>query len=214
MSLVCYNTDWQSRVAPETGGNVHRPDCPHQGQAQGQVLMNTPKSTYVYFISVGSGPIKIGLSDDPHSRLATLQTAHYRKLHLLYTLECATREEAFQLETAFHRWYGDVHMMNEWFDATPSQIEADIRLLETLAKSAVQYTAHTPTSTIAKIEERAQERKSNALLGHSKQPQASKIVRDYFQEHPEAIDGNPIEIAAALGVGKSTVYNVIKSMKQ
>ena len=159
-----YNTDWQSRVAPETGGNVHRPDCPHQGQAQGQVLMNTPKSTYVYFISVGSGPIKIGLSDDPHSRLATLQTAHYRKLHLLYTLECATREEAFQLETAFHRWYGDVHMMNEWFDATPSQIEADIRLLETLAKSAVQYTAHTPTSTIAKIEERAQERKSSHVV--------------------------------------------------
>ena len=126
--------------------------------------MNTPKSTYVYFISVGSGPIKIGLSDDPHSRLATLQTAHYRKLHLLYTLECATREEAFQLETAFHRWYGDVHMMNEWIDATPSQIEADIRLLETLAKSAVQYTAHTPTSTIAKIEERAQERKSSHVV--------------------------------------------------
>ena len=65
-----YNTDWQSRVAPETGGNVHRPDCPHQGQAQGQVLMNTPKSTYVYFISVGSGPIKIGLSDDPKLQLA------------------------------------------------------------------------------------------------------------------------------------------------
>lgn len=55
---------------------------------------------------------------------------------------------------------------------------------------------------------------SASTLGHSKQPQASSIVRDYFQEHPEAIDGNPIEIAAALGVGKSTVYNVIKSMKE
>ena len=55
---------------------------------------------------------------------------------------------------------------------------------------------------------------SASTLGHSKQPQASKIVRDYFQEHPEAVDGNPLEIAALLNVGKSTVYNVIKSMEQ
>lgn len=55
---------------------------------------------------------------------------------------------------------------------------------------------------------------SASTLGHSKQPQASKIVRDYFQEHPEAVDGNPIEIAALLNVGKSTVYNVVKSMKE
>ena len=206
-----YNTDWQSRVAPETGGNVHRPDCPHQGQAQGQVLMNTPKSTYVYFISVGSGPIKIGLSDDPHSRLATLQTAHYRKLHLLYTLECATREEAFQLETAFHRWYGDVHMMNEWFDATPSQIEADIRLLETLAKSAVQYTAHTPAATIAKIEERAQERKMN---GYAKRTDARQLVRQYLADNPDALTVPVRELATLIGVGKSTVADVLREMKQ
>ena len=54
---------------------------------------------------------------------------------------------------------------------------------------------------------------SRSTLGHSKQPQAAKIVRDYLQENPQAIEMNPLELAALLNVGKSTVYSVIKSVK-
>lgn len=55
--------------------------------------------TYVYFISAGSNPIKIGVSDDPEGRLTSLQTAHYKRLHLLFVIACASREDAFKLGT-------------------------------------------------------------------------------------------------------------------
>ncbi len=54
---------------------------------------------------------------------------------------------------------------------------------------------------------------SASTLGHSKQPMASKIVRDYLVEHPGALEMNPLELAALLNVGKSTVYNVMKEVK-
>lgn len=54
---------------------------------------------------------------------------------------------------------------------------------------------------------------SASTLGHSKQPQASKIVRDYLAEHPEAADMNPIELAAMLNVGKSTAYKIVGEYK-
>ncbi len=49
-----------------------------------------------------------------------------------------------------------------------------------------------------------------STLGHSKAPDASKKVREYFQEHPEALELNPVEVAALLEVGKSTVYAIRK----
>lgn len=55
---------------------------------------------------------------------------------------------------------------------------------------------------------------SVSTLGHTKQPDASKKVRDYLAEHEEALEMNPLEIAAMLGVGKSTVYNVLKDFKK
>ena len=54
---------------------------------------------------------------------------------------------------------------------------------------------------------------SKSTLGHTKKPDAAKRVKDYFAENPDAIHQNPLEIAAYLEVGKSTVYNVLKSIK-
>lgn len=54
---------------------------------------------------------------------------------------------------------------------------------------------------------------AKSTLGHTKKPDAAKRVRDYLAENPEAINGNPLEIAAFLEVGKSTVYNVLKDMR-
>jgi len=56
---------------------------------------------------------------------------------------------------------------------------------------------------------------SNSTLGHKKQPMAREMTIAFFQEHPELlVDGKPLEIAAHLGVGKSTVYNVIEELKR
>lgn len=49
---------------------------------------------------------------------------------------------------------------------------------------------------------------SASTLGHSKKPNARQITEQYFDAHPDALQQNPLEIAARLGVGKSTVYAV------
>lgn len=54
---------------------------------------------------------------------------------------------------------------------------------------------------------------SKSTLGHTKKPDAAKRVKDYLDANPEAVNGNPLEIAAFLEVGKSTVYNVLKTYK-
>lgn len=49
---------------------------------------------------------------------------------------------------------------------------------------------------------------SASTLGHRKVANAAQIVRDYLTENPGAIEMNSRELAALLGVGKSTVNNV------
>lgn len=122
---------------------------------------STLSRTFVYFISAGSGPIKIGLSDNPEQRLLDFQTSHYKKLHLLFVIECTTRTEAYQLESAFHRWYADIRLMNEWFDVAPSQIAEDVKLLMALAKSAIEIKQITSTASLARLEARAEKRKAD-----------------------------------------------------
>lgn len=80
-----------------------------------------PRPCFVYFIAAGSTPIKIGVSDNPADRLSALQTAHYQQLHLIYTIECRTRAAAFEVESAFHRWYEELNIRNEWFRLTPKR---------------------------------------------------------------------------------------------
>lgn len=55
---------------------------------------------------------------------------------------------------------------------------------------------------------------SKSTVGHKKNPDATEKVKAYFAENPsELVDGNPLEIAAFLGVGKSSVYNVRKELQ-
>lgn len=106
-------------------------------------------------------------------------------------------------------------MMNEWRDGLREEWQRRQRAMGVSWKVERVENNSIPTlSNGIPLENTTKIIPSASTLGHSKQPQASKIVRDYFQEHPEAVDGNPIEIAALLNVGKSTVYNVIKGMKE
>lgn len=52
-----------------------------------------------------------------------------------------------------------------------------------------------------------------STLGHTKAPDASKTVRDYLIQNPEAVSLPARELASQLGVGKSTVANVQKQLK-
>ena len=180
--------------------------------------VSNPQPTFVYFISSGATPIKIGVSHDPIQRLAELQTAHYQKLSLLYAIECKERWQALELESAFHRWYDDVHIRNEWFNLNPKRIADDIRLLTTLAHSVVSATQHVATPELERMEARAEERISRrrAATGYSKQPNASEIARTHFQINPSTLWDDAVDLvalAATLEIGKSTMYSVRTKMR-
>jgi transcriptional regulator of acetoin/glycerol metabolism len=73
------------------------------------------RKTFVYFIQAGGtkGPIKIGVSDDPRTRLKGMQTSHHEKLTLLGIVEGTQEdEETMQDEVCNSRIRG------EWFRPT------------------------------------------------------------------------------------------------
>jgi hypothetical protein len=87
----------------------------------------------VYFIRNSSEHIKIGVSNDPVKRLATLQTSNHNKLELLYTVTCGSREEAFSLEKSLHALFSSYRAFGEWFDVPEgwiSLIPSEITLIE------------------------------------------------------------------------------------
>lgn len=55
---------------------------------------------------------------------------------------------------------------------------------------------------------------SGGTPGHSKRPNASDVVRQHLETNPDDASANPFELAERLGVGKSTVYNVLKEWRQ
>lgn len=62
--------------------------------------------------------------------------------------------------------------------------------------------------------EKPQSLPSRSILGHSKQPQASVIVREHLDTNPDAIQLDPRELATLLGVGKSTAYKIVMEYRQ
>lgn len=64
----------------------------------------------VYFIGDGNGCIKIGKSTSPSRRLASLQTAHPRRLELI-----ATMPGGAYMEGRLHEKFADHRLSGEWF---------------------------------------------------------------------------------------------------
>lgn len=67
------------------------------------------KQTYVYFMLAGKY-IKIGFSNNIHSRMSTLQTGNPSKIQLLCAIN-GRREEELML----HKKFKDYHYKGEWF---------------------------------------------------------------------------------------------------
>lgn len=192
----------QSRVAPEKADILAALTAANTSISTGVSAM----ATYVYFISAGYSPIKIGVSDDPKARLSKLQTAHYKRLKLLFVIECENRDLAFKIETSFHRWYADVKLVNEWFDVHPIKIRDDIRLLVSLAKSITNVIQHVSDKDIEAEEERR--------VLRTRQSNASARVEEYLAVNPEAVSMTARELADVIGVGKTTVADVLKARKR
>lgn len=155
--------------------------------------MNNSKS-YVYFIAAGSAAMKIGVSDDPANRLAQLQTAHYQKLYLLFTIECNSRDAAFEVEKAFHRWYADQRLRDEWFDIAATSVEEDLKLLASLSAHVTEITRHVTDERVARLGMKTTGRQEEA---------ASKVelILEQFEQRPELVNMSLRDLQS-LGVGK------------
>lgn len=84
------------------------------------------RQDYVYFIGSTSGPVKIGYSCDPQSRLADLQTAHWDKLEIIVAVKGGP-----QLERHYHAMLVEHRMLGEWFARHPDVLD----LISTLSNT-------------------------------------------------------------------------------
>lgn len=90
------------------------------------------------------------------------------------------------------------------------QINRDYKAyLRELSKTAVQNPSNGPSN--GQTGENL--RPSASILGHAKRPDASAIVQAHLLENPEDIEADARQLAARLGVGKSTVNNVQRYLK-
>ena len=83
------------------------------------------KKCYVYIIKSGdkvNAPFKVGVADDPQSRIKTLQVGNPDHLYLVMYIECDSRDKAFKLENKLHRMLQGRHILGEWFEAKQNHI--------------------------------------------------------------------------------------------
>lgn len=80
---------------------------------------------YVYLIK-SSKALKIGVSDNPQTRLTGLQTSNPERLELIYTIQCQNRDDALRLESILHRRYQQDLLNGEWFNLDPDAVISDL----------------------------------------------------------------------------------------
>lgn len=88
--------------------------------------LNRKAGPVVYFIGGESGPIKIGISGGPNSRLAALQIGSPIPLRIM-----ATISGDLEMELAYHTRFASCRLHGEWFERTP-ELMAEIARLNSL----------------------------------------------------------------------------------
>jgi hypothetical protein len=88
--------------------------------------MSDDKTHYVYVIAKVedeklTGPVKVGITSEPNSRLASIQTACPFRIRIAYVFEAPNREIARHIERGFHETQVKAHLHGEWFDYHPVQ---------------------------------------------------------------------------------------------
>lgn len=88
---------------------------------------------HIYIICNGpndgmSGPVKIGMANDPHKRLLGLQSGNPNKLIIWRTFPAPDREIAREIERGFHVVQRKRRLSGEWFDLNPRQAEVLMRM--------------------------------------------------------------------------------------
>jgi hypothetical protein len=88
------------------------------------------KNSFVYVIATEdacgrlAGPVKVGITSNPDTRISTLKTACPNEIDIAYVLELPTREIARELERCFHSLQVEHRRAGEWFNLIPLRAAA------------------------------------------------------------------------------------------
>jgi len=85
-----------------------------------------------------TGPVKIGIANDPKSRLATLQTGNPRPLALYWHFPMIDRPMAAGLEQYLHEQHKACRLAGEWFDLTPEEAHQSVMEFCAAAKRLIE----------------------------------------------------------------------------
>lgn len=88
---------------------------------------------FVYIIATmlndgPAAPVKVGIANDPFSRLKSVQTGNPHRLRLLAAIAVPDRSIAVELERAFHSVMDQYRMHGEWFNISPAHASDSLRL--------------------------------------------------------------------------------------
>lgn len=171
------------------------------------VYISPEIKTLILIVLGVSAPVLALISGDTFGMFSVQQAHKQRKADAEYDRKSAAWNEARQQHerdhaAALEAWRDG---LNASWNAMKSRMGVNVRVSKEPSNGLPM---EIPMETQRKI------LPSVSTLGHSKQPQASKLVRDFLIENSEALEWNPLEIAGRLGIGKSTVYNVMNDLRK
>lgn len=158
-------------------------------------------TNYVYLIEPdGDSFTKIGITDDPKTRLCRLQTGNPRLLVLRYLIPCESAEEASAIERVLHFAFSRYAAVGEWFEVSADSIIAFWR----------QMCSVVETSGSRVVEEHSLALRERAKDSTFSAAKTQQDVLDYLQANPDAVNYPGNVLAKLVGASEATVSRARK----
>jgi predicted GIY-YIG superfamily endonuclease len=93
-----------------------------------KAIAKARNNNFIYVIGRQDGPVKVGVTSNPQSRLGQIRTGCPFHVELLHAEPMLSRAHALQHEADFHAVYEEKRLNGEWFDI---DAELAIELIET-----------------------------------------------------------------------------------
>ncbi|MET0601357.1 MAG: GIY-YIG nuclease family protein [Baekduia sp.] len=151
-------------------------------------------------------PVKIGKSDRPDRRLASLQTSHWLKLKLLAV---AWSEDDAALEARLHATFHRDRLEGEWFSRSP-------QLEEVIADAAGKWPLPGSFADLCRVDPRLERLVNDARVEAERAPRMSTVCREdaferRFRPRLERLVGWGRRGAGPRGLATRAAYDVAEA---
>jgi hypothetical protein len=96
------------------------------GRKPGSATKNPGRFIYVLHEENDASVCKIGMANNPYSRLSGHQVSTWRRLMLAGVFTAPSSGEAALIEKAVHRALSGTHVLGEWFRVSPEKAIAEV----------------------------------------------------------------------------------------